>query len=45
MNLNKLRGNVGWLFKLQPPAIHLDPQGREVPCHDEEWLLQELRKL
>jgi len=27
MNLNKLRGNVGWLFKLQPPAIHLDPLG------------------
>lgn len=42
MNLNKLRGNVGWLFKLQPPAIHLDPQGRELPCRDEEWLLQEI---
>jgi hypothetical protein len=42
MNLNKLRGNVGWLFKLQPPAIHLDPQGRELPCRDEEWLLQEV---
>jgi hypothetical protein len=42
MNLYKLRGNVGWLFKLQPPAIHLDPQGRELPYLDEEWLLQEI---
>lgn len=42
MNLNKIRGNVGWLFKLQPPAIHLDPQGRELPCRDEEWLLRDV---
>jgi hypothetical protein len=42
MNLNKLRGNIGWLFKLQPPAIHLDPSGRELPYVDEEWLLQDV---
>jgi hypothetical protein len=42
MNLNKLRSNVGWLFKLQPPAIHLDREGRELPYRDEEWLLREV---
>lgn len=42
MNLNKLRNNIGWLFKLEPPEIHLDPQGRELPRRDEEWLLQEI---
>jgi hypothetical protein len=42
MNLNKLRSNAGWLFKLQPPAIHLDPQGHELPYRDEEWLLREV---
>ena len=42
MNLTKLRGNLGWLFKLQPPAIHLDSQGNELPARDEEWVLQEI---
>jgi hypothetical protein len=40
MNSDKLKQNVGWLFKLQPPAIHLDPQGHELPSRDEEWILQ-----
>jgi hypothetical protein len=40
MNWDKLKQNVGWLFKLQPPAIHLDPQGHELPSRDEEWILQ-----
>ena len=42
MNLNKLRSNIGWLFKLEPPEIRLDEQGRELPRRDEEWLLQEI---
>lgn len=40
MNGRKLKQNVGWLFKLQPPAIHLDPRGHELPSRDEEWMLQ-----
>jgi hypothetical protein len=39
MNLGKIRGSLGWLFKLQPPAIHLDPRGYELPCRDEDWQL------
>lgn len=40
MNWDKLKQNVGWLFKLQPPAIHLDFRGHELPSRDEEWILQ-----
>jgi hypothetical protein len=42
MNLNKLRSNIGRLFKLEPREIRLDEQGRELPRRDEEWLLQEI---
>jgi hypothetical protein len=39
MNLELLKRNIGERVQLQPPAIHLDPAGRELPCRDEDWIL------
>jgi hypothetical protein len=39
MNLELRKRNIGERVQLQPPAIHLDPAGRELPCRDEDWIL------
>lgn len=40
MNLEKLKGNVGWRVQLVPQAIHLDRYGRELPGKNEDWIIQ-----
>jgi hypothetical protein len=42
MKLDMIRKNLGWLMKIQPPAIHLDQLGRELPYRDEEWVLSQI---
>jgi hypothetical protein len=39
MNLELMKRNIGQRVQLQPPAIHLDPAGRELPCRDEDWIV------
>jgi hypothetical protein len=40
MNLEMLKGNVGWRVQLAPHAIHLDEYGRELPDKNEDWIIQ-----
>jgi hypothetical protein len=40
MNLDQLKKNVGFRVQLEPPAIHLDPIGRELPGRNEDWIIQ-----
>lgn len=40
MNLDMLKGNVGWRMQLAPQAIHLDEFGREVPGKNEDWIIR-----
>jgi hypothetical protein len=40
VNLVQLKKNVGWRVQLQPPAMHLDARGRELPCRDEDWIIR-----
>jgi hypothetical protein len=40
MNLAQLKKNVGWRVQLEPPAIHLDGIGRELPSRNEDWIIQ-----
>jgi hypothetical protein len=42
MNLEKLRGNVGWHMQLSPQAIHLDKFGRELPGKNEDWMVMDV---
>lgn len=40
MNLDQLRGNVGWRMRIAPQAIHLDEYGRELPGKNEDWIVR-----
>lgn len=40
MNLEMLKGNVGWRMQLAPQAIHLDEFGRELPGKNEDWIIR-----
>jgi hypothetical protein len=40
MNLEQLKKNIGYRVQLQPPAIHLDARGRELPTRNEDWIIQ-----
>jgi len=40
MNLDQLKKNVGFRVQLEPPAIHLDAIGRELPGKNEDWIIQ-----
>lgn len=40
MNLDMLKGNVGWRVQLAPQAIHLDEFGRELPEKNEDWIIR-----
>jgi len=40
VNLEQLKKNVGWRVQLEPPAIHLDGHGRELPLRNEDWIIQ-----
>jgi hypothetical protein len=40
MNLSQLKKNIGWRVQLEPPAVHLDPRGRELPDRNEDWIIQ-----
>ena len=40
MNLDQLRGNVGWRMRIVPQAIHLDEYGRELPGQNEDWIVR-----
>ena len=40
MNLDQLRGNVGWRMRVAPQAIHLDEFGRELPGKNEDWIVR-----
>lgn len=40
MNLDMLKGNVGWRVQLAPQAIHLDAFGRELPSKNEDWIIR-----
>jgi len=40
MNLEKLKGNVGWRVQIAPQAIHLDECGRDLPRKNEDWIIQ-----
>ena len=39
MNLELLKRNIGHRVELEPPAIHLDAIGRELPSHNEDWVI------
>jgi hypothetical protein len=39
MNLEYLKKNVGFRVQLEPPAIHLDALGRELPGRNEDWII------
>jgi hypothetical protein len=39
MNYEMLKGNVGHRVKLSPPAMHLDPSGRQLPYRNEDWII------
>jgi hypothetical protein len=39
MNLEQLRKNAGWRVQLEPPAIHLDALGKELPMRNEDWII------
>jgi hypothetical protein len=40
MNLDMLKGNVGWRMQLAPQAIHLDEFGRELQGKNEDWIIR-----
>lgn len=40
VNLEMLKGNVGWRMQLAPQAIHLDELGRELPGKNEDWIIR-----
>jgi hypothetical protein len=40
MNLEMLKGNVGWRVQLAPQAIHLDEFSRELPSKNEDWIIR-----
>lgn len=40
MNLEMLKGNVGWRMQLAPQALHLDEFGRELPGKNEDWIIR-----
>lgn len=40
MNLDQLKKNVGYRVQLDPPAIHLDDMGRELPLKNEDWIVE-----
>ena len=40
VNLEKLKGNIGWRMQLAPQAIHLDEFGRELPGKNEDWIIR-----
>jgi hypothetical protein len=40
MNLEQLKRNIGWRVQLEPPAIHLDALGRELPVRNEDWIIE-----
>jgi len=39
MNLEQLKKNAGSRVQIEPPAIHLDSQGRELPGRNEDWII------
>lgn len=39
MKLDMLKRNVGDHVQLEPPAIHLDHTGRELPVLNEDWFI------
>jgi len=39
MNLSQLKKNAGFRVQLEPPAIHLDVRGRELPGKNEDWII------
>jgi hypothetical protein len=42
MKRDQLEKNIGWRVKIAPPAIHLDPTGRELPPRTEDWIIVEV---
>jgi hypothetical protein len=40
VNLDLLKKNIGFRVQLEPPAIHLDPSGRELPGRNGDWIIQ-----
>jgi hypothetical protein len=39
MKLEQLKRNIGDRIQLEPPAIHLDALGRELPGRNEDWII------
>jgi hypothetical protein len=39
MNLEQLKKNIGDRVQLEPPAIHIDALGRELPGRNEDWII------
>lgn len=39
MNLDMLKRSKGHRVQLEPPAIHLDATGRELPSRNQDWLI------
>lgn len=43
MNFDQLKkNNIGFRVQLEPPAVHLDDLGREVPMRNEDWIIQQV---
>lgn len=42
MNWEHFRKNVGCRLQLEPMAIHLDPDGHELPLRNEDWVVESI---
>jgi hypothetical protein len=40
VNLEQLKKNIGNRVQLEPPAIHLDALGRELPGRNDDWIIE-----